>query len=203
MVECKWVDYSGAAPILLPVSVSRHWLGYYLPAEPDDDAADLELPEGRFVFCDDDCDFADGKTDYDRACALGGIPAAQTLSVGPGQGLVLATEMDLLTWHSESLMVVNGGRLPDPTLVERVVWSDECVWMASEPEFILMNACDHGANPDKDDHFAVRLEPGKYIVQWGQYGWADDDPALILFRFVKQEDAEQSDPKDGGSDRRV
>jgi len=31
-----------------------------------------------------------------------------------GLGLVLATELDRLTWRPESLMSVNGGTLPDP-----------------------------------------------------------------------------------------
>ena len=107
---------------------------------------------------------------------LGGIPAAQTLPVGPGHGLVLATELDRLTWWPESLMVINGGAvLPDTALLRRVEWSDQCVWRAGEPDFVLMNACEYGANPDKGPHFAVRLEPGEYTVQRGSYGWADDD----------------------------
>ena len=55
-----------------------------------------------------------------------------------------------------------------------------------------MNACYHGANLDEGPHFAVRLEPGEYRVQRGSYGWADDDPALVLFRFVPQGRAEPS-----------
>ena len=47
-----------------------------------------------------------------------------------------------------------------------------------------MSACDHGANPEKAPHFAVRLEPGEHMVQRGSYGWADEDAALMLFRFV-------------------
>lgn len=185
MTKSEWADYSGAAPILLPVSLLPHWRGFYLPAAPDEWCPDLELPEGAFDICDD-FDFAHPKTDYDRACALGGIPAVQTLPVGPGLGLVLATEMDRLTWQPESLMIVNGGALPEPALLTRVEWSDECFWTATESDFVLMNACDHGADPDKDHDFAVCLEPGRYVVQWGQYGWAGEDPSLILFRFVKQ-----------------
>lgn len=183
MPKAGWADYSGAAPILLPVGLLPFWRGFYLPAAPDEECPDLELPEGAFTICDD-FDFARPKTDYDRACALGGIPAVQALPVGPGHGLVFATERDTLTWWPEQRMLVNGGSLPQPDQLRRVQWSDELVWRATEPDFVLMNACEHGANPDKEPHFAVRLEPGEYVVQWGQYGWADDDPSLILFRFV-------------------
>jgi len=30
------------------------------------------------------------------------------------------------------------------------------------------------------------LEPAEYVVQWGQYGWADDDPAMMLSQFVRR-----------------
>ena len=83
-------------------------------------------------------------------------------------------------------MLVNGGSLPEPTLLQRVEWSDECTWRATEPNFVLMNACQHGRSPDLGPHFEVRLEPDEYVVQWGQYGWADDDPAMIVFQFVRR-----------------
>jgi hypothetical protein len=179
-----FVDYSGAAPLLLPVSLLPHWHGFFVPAKKHD-VADLEIPEGRFKICAD-FDFKNPKTDYDRACALGGVPAVQQLRVGPGYGLVFATELDNLTWWQERLMLVNGGSLPDPALLKRVEWSDECSWRATEPAFVLMNACQHGGSPDLGPHFKVQLEPDAYVVQWGQYGWADDDPAMILFQFVRR-----------------
>lgn len=196
MSKAGWVDYSGAAPILLPVSLLPYWQGFFVPAA-DDDVAELELPEGRFTIWAD-FDFAHPKTDYDRACALGGVPAVQALPVGPGHGLVFATELDTLTWWPEQRMLVNGGSLPEAARLRRVEWSDEVVWRATEPDFVLMNACEHGANPEKGPHFQVRLEPGEYVVQWGRYGWADDDPALILFRFVQRASAEPGTAADGG-----
>ena len=190
MTEILWADYSGAVPILLPTRLLRYWQGFYRPSTADEEE-DLELPEGRFNICDD-FDFVHPKTDYDRACALGGIPPVQILSVGPGYGLVFATEMDMLTWWADERMLVNGGTLPDLSQLRRVDWSDEIVWRALESDFVLMNACEHGANPNKGPCFAVHLLPGEYIVQWGQYGWADDDPSLILFRFALQEQDELS-----------
>src|ERR1043166_3700153 len=60
-----FVDYSGAAPILLPVSILPQWRGFYVPANKRD-VAELEIPEGRFKICDD-FDFTNPKTDYARA----------------------------------------------------------------------------------------------------------------------------------------
>jgi hypothetical protein len=48
VVKPGFADYSGAAPILLPVSILHFWHGFYLPADPTDESADLELPDGRF-----------------------------------------------------------------------------------------------------------------------------------------------------------
>ena len=184
MLNPGFLDYSGAPPILLPVSLLSQWHGFYEPANKYDNA-DLEIPEGRFkiraVF-----DFKNPKTDFERACALGGIPAVHQLRIGAGFLLVFATELDNLTWWQEQLMLVNGGSLPDPALLSRVQWSIECNWHATEPIFVLMNACEHGGNPALGPHFAVHLEPGEYAIQWGEYGWADDDDrSMILFQFTK------------------
>jgi hypothetical protein len=184
VAKSRWVNYSGAAPILLPVSLVRYWRGFFLPAEKHD-VADLELPEGRFKICSA-FDSHNPKTDYDRACALGGIPAVQRLRVGRGYGLVFATEQDSLTWWPERLMLVNGGSLPKASLLRRVIWKDECAWRAAQTDFVLMNACEHGSNPNLGPDFEIHLEPGQYLVQWGQYGWADDDPSMILFQFVRR-----------------
>lgn len=183
MAQIRFVDYSGAAPILLPVSIMHLWNGFYLPADPKDGPTDLELPNGSFNICDD-FDFANPKTDYNRARALGGIPSVQTISVGSGHGLIFATELDSLTWWPEKQMLVNGGSLPLGDNFHRVTWSDTLTWQTAETDFILMNACDHGADPGKQNYFDVRLVPGEYQIQRGDYGWEDDDPAMVLFRFV-------------------
>src|SRR3569832_727815 len=98
-----WSDYSGAAPILLPVRLLAHWNGFYLPMTELEGIPDLELPSGRYRISTK-FNFAHPKTDYDRVCALGSIPAVQTFSVGPGHGLVFATELDQWTWWPEECM---------------------------------------------------------------------------------------------------
>ena len=80
-------------------------------------------------------------------------------------------------------MLVNGCSLPELSKLGDVEWSDELVWETADSQYILMNACDHGAAPKKSDWLDVDLVPGKYAVQRGQYGWASSDPALVLFRF--------------------
>jgi hypothetical protein len=184
MPKVKWVDYSGATPILLPVEILHCWQGFYLPADSDD-SPDLILPEGGFNICDD-FSFDNPKTDYDRACALGGIPAVQKIAVGPGHGLVFATGRDRLTWWPQQRMLVNGGCLPEVARLGKVEWSEELVWQTADAQFVLMNACEHGAARSKKDSFDVRLAPGEYGVECGFYGWAGRDPSLDLFRFVRK-----------------
>jgi hypothetical protein len=163
------------------VSIAHYWQGFYVQAGQGE-VPDLELADGAYKICDD-FDFRNPKTDYDRACALGGIPAVQMIAVGPGYGLVFATEIDSLTWWQEQQMLVNGWSLPDLSRLGDVDWSDEVVWLSTEEKFLLMNACDHGAAPNKNDWFDVYLGSGEYVVQYGQYVSADSYPA-ILFRFV-------------------
>jgi hypothetical protein len=186
MVRPDWVDYSGAKPILLPIRLLHHWRGFYLPTGADESLPDLVLSDGSYKICDN-FDFEHPKTDYDRACALGGSRSAQPIMVGPGQGLVFATELDRLTWWPEQRMVVNGAALPVSSKLNKVTWSDDLAWETEDTAFVLMNACNHGADPAKGPHIHVALPAGKYVIQRGQYGWAKDDPSLILFRFTPRE----------------
>jgi hypothetical protein len=164
----RWVDYSGAPPILLPASIVKAWKGINLPAAPDNDYPDLILPEGRFE-CFTDFDFDHPRTDYERACQLfrrldaDGI--AQAIAVGSGEGLVFGTELDSMTWWHEQNLLVNGGGLPRRTRLSEIEWANGITWKAVHRSHILMNACDHGGNPKKDKYFKVTLVPGDYVVQ--------------------------------------
>jgi len=182
VAKAGWVNFAKAAAVLLPASLLRCWRGFYLPAARDD--ADLELPRQAFRICDD-FDFAHPKTDYDRACAA--LRPGRTVArvrVGRGAGLVFAAVNGPLTWWHGRRMLVNGRELPAAGRLKEVRWSDEVEWAARGTELVLMNACDHGRNPDPLPRLRVRLAAGAYLVQSGRYGWANADPILDLFRFV-------------------
>jgi hypothetical protein len=182
MVKTDWVNYAKAAPILLPTTLLRCWRGFYLPTTRDND--DLELPRQAFRICDD-FDFEHPKTDYDRACAaLSPGYSVAKVRVGSGFGLVFAAVNGPITWWQKQRMLVNGGGLPPPDRLDEVHWFDEVEWAARVSEFVLMNACDHGRNPDPLPRLRIHLASGKYLVQSGRYGWAVSDPILDLFRFV-------------------
>jgi hypothetical protein len=183
MAENGWVNFAKAAPILLPGSLLRCWHGFYLPAPRDD--ADLELPRQAYRICDD-FDFAQPKTDYERACAaLQAGQAVAKVRAGPGVGLVFAAVNGPLAWWRERRVLVNGRELPAAGRLQEVRWSEGVEWAARGSEFVLMNACDHGRNPDSlGPRLRIRLAPGRYLVQSGRYGWANTDPILDLFRFV-------------------
>jgi hypothetical protein len=181
----KWVDYSGAIPILLPLGIKQHWNGFYLPSDPAAGRIpDLELSDANYDIYDD-FDFEHPKTDYDRAGALAGISPVQLIPVGTGHGVVFAAEMDRLTWWSGLSMLVNGGVLPDLARLNQIDWSRELELDIVEPGHFLMNACDHGADEDGMDFLEVTLLPGRYVIEYGRYGWHADDPYLVLFRFVR------------------
>jgi hypothetical protein len=182
METAEWVDYAKAAPVLLPVSLLRCWRGFYLPAPRDD--ADLELPREAFRICDT-FDRANPKTDYDRACAaLSAGKLVAKVRVGSGSGLVLAAVNGPLAWWPEQRILVNGGGRPPAERLAAAPWSDEVEWVARRPDFVLLNACEHGRNPDPLPRLSIQLPEGKYLVQAGRYTGANSEPVVDLFRFV-------------------
>ena len=187
MVQVGGVDYAKAAPLLLPASLLRCWRGFYLPARRDE-AAELELPRQAFRISDRN-DFARPKTDYDRACAaLLSAPGrgVATVRVGAGLGLVFAAVNGPLAWWEEQRVIVNGRELPPSGRLDEVRWSDGLEWAARAAEFVLLNACEHGRNPDPWPRLSIHLPRGIYLVQSGRYGWADSDPVIDLFRFTQK-----------------
>lgn len=180
-------NYSGAPAILLPKSIAPFWSGFYLPVEDDDEGlgGDLELPQGSFEICDE-FDLENPRTDYDRLCVQKG--ALSLFPVGSGQMLAIKTGHDCHGWWPEQQMIVEGGALPDLSKMSRIQWSAPIEWRVTDTDFVLMNACEHGADPDLRDCAHIRLTPGLYQISIGQYGWEGDDPYLHLVALVRTGD---------------
>lgn len=177
------IGWDGAPPLLLPVSLLPKWLGNLMPLTDESRAPDDRLPEGDFVR-DDDFDFENPKTDYDRICALGLEGGnVNRVRVGRGIGLTFASDEPWIWWEPQK-MLVGAGLLPSAAQLDGIKWNNELTWEAQESRFVLMNSCCYGRElkdqkPD-DDYFKVRLQPGKYIVQFAKVG----EHGPNLFRFV-------------------
>ncbi|MEM7179312.1 MAG: Imm21 family immunity protein [Spirochaetota bacterium] len=171
------MDFSGAPPILLPKSLLTQWQGLFL-LHQSCKSPDLEIGAEKYVICDD-FDFDNPRTDYDRACAT--EHSHFLLDVARGQGLVFSTEYDQMAWWPEERMLVNGSSLPELKNSD-VNWEYPMEWQATESEFVLMNACNHGGDPDMDPNSFVCLDltPGKYVVERANF---TDDYVHILFRL--------------------
>jgi hypothetical protein len=181
MVETKWMDFSGAPPILMPERLLDFWGGFYLPAD-ENDTADLTLPNGRAFCVQDDFDFKHPKTDYDRLCARAGGHFLHP--VGPGQALGISDYSDGTVgwWPEQQMLITVSQHLPDPAGFELLEWKDEVIWQIPDAGLILMNSCLHGADPDKpqDQFVEIDLQPGKYSITAADYS---EGICVMLYRF--------------------
>jgi hypothetical protein len=117
------------------------------------------------------------KTDLDRAWVLLAEPRnaqVKMIDVGPGSGLIFDADRDFVLWWAKDLMLVIDGvskkALPK---MSRVEWSDQLAWQTKEREFVLMNSCEHGANPNDEERFcspakARRLRCAVRMVRMGR-----------------------------------
>src|SRR5262245_52084851 len=91
----RWLDFSGAPPMLIPRRLSGLWRGGIDPAT------------GKYR----ELNTAHPVTDYDRACAVS-WPGKSLLEFMGTQILILYTEFDDHTWDSARRIVACGGWLP-------------------------------------------------------------------------------------------
>jgi hypothetical protein len=163
--SCKWLNFHKAAAIVIPHRHAPSWTGFYLPVKSRKKVADLELPEGRYSICTD-FDFDNPRTDYDRACKALRNRTHALIPVGRGKGLVLGGIGQVTYCPTVNLIVFRYAGLPDLDRIEELPWERELTWRPGDTRLTLMNACLHGAEPDKgeDDVLEFHLEAGKYSV---------------------------------------
>jgi len=165
MADIKWMDFSGAPPILIPERLLPFWNGFYVPDDDPDDpwSADITLPDGRRFVAD--CDNPD--TDYEAICGRSGSSFLHPL--GSGQALVIIDHSDGTVgwWPEERMLLTCSRHLPDQSTLDQLQWKLLFQWNIPDSRLLLMNSCLHGADPNKPpkDFDEISLEPGKYSVE--------------------------------------
>ena len=92
----RWLDFSGAPPILVPLNSVELWRGA------------VDMSSGHYA----DLNSENPKTDYDHAC-LAAWPGRGLIKVGKGLALVLYSEWDQIPWNpaAELSRAVVGGHV--------------------------------------------------------------------------------------------
>jgi Immunity protein 21 len=146
----RWLDFSGAPPLLIPTRLVSHWRRGINPITGRYSELNTKTPQ----------------TDYDRACASA-WPGRGILPIGNSSALVLYTEYDDHTWYEPYSIVACGGWLPSESELTAAHWEDPLAWEVGDTEFLLMNSAADGASGLRtDEYMEVCLVPGKYIVEY-------------------------------------
>jgi hypothetical protein len=183
----NWIDYSGAPPLLLPLSLAKQWRGFYIPLPPgDEDDADIDLIIGEDQFLiHDDFDTENPVTDYDRLCerCQRSNDYALTITLNKGTAIAILSSFDNIAWWPERKMLISGGNAIDETALDELAWDYLFDWELKDKKVLLMNSCDHGAAPVdyKDKHEIIPFIPAIYRVETAYY--ADTERQLVLYRF--------------------
>jgi hypothetical protein len=146
----RWLDFSGAPPLLIPRHLLHLWHGGIDQASGEYSALNTESP----------------RTDYDRACQAA-WPGRGVLSIGDASALALYSEFDEHTWDSKRRVVACGSWLPSEDELSCAVWTDRLEWEIHDNEFLLVNSAASGAQGlSEDKYLPVLLQPGRYVVEY-------------------------------------
>jgi hypothetical protein len=146
----RWLDFSGAPPLLIPSRLVSLWRGTTNPATGEYSELNMDDPV----------------TDYDRACVKA-WPGRGVLPIGDASALVLYTEFDDHTWHAPQMLVACGGWLPTQAELQRASWQDPLRWQVRDAEFMLVNSAADAAGGLQDHEFIeVYLAPGEYFIEY-------------------------------------
>jgi hypothetical protein len=148
--EVRWLDFSGAPPMLIPRSLSGYWRGTTDPATGEYSELNTDNPI----------------TDYDRACAVA-WPGKSLLEFRGTPILILYSEYDRHTWDNSRQMLACGGCFPSDDELRSTTWTDQILWRAEHTDYFLMNsAADATAGLRDDEFIPVRLTSGIYKIDF-------------------------------------
>ena len=168
--QVRWLDFSGAPPMLIPRSLVEHWRGTTDPATGEYREFDKDNPV----------------TDYDRACAAA-WPGRSVLEFRGVPILILYTEYDDHSWDTSRQILACGGWFPSADEVRRATWTDPIRWRAEHTDYLLMNSAADATDGLRDDDFMpVRLPSGIYTIE---YADITSEYVGIFHRFVRDDHA--------------
>jgi hypothetical protein len=168
--EVRWLDFSGAPPILIPQILAELWRGTTDPATGEYRELDQDNPV----------------TDYDRACTTA-RPDSIILEFRGVPILVFYTEHDRHTWDVGRQILACGGWLPSEDELRRATWTDPIRWRAEHTDYLLMNsAADASADLAADDLMPVRLPSGLYTIERAEIS---STYLGVFHRFVRDDPA--------------
>lgn len=149
-IMTRWLDFSGAPPLLIPRRLLKLWHGGFDTTEENYLELNTENP----------------RTDYDRACSAA-WPGRGVLPLGNASALALYTEFDEHTWDDERKLVACGSWLPSTNELSGAVWSAPLEWEIHDSEFVLANSAASGAQSlNENEYLPVLLQPGRYVVEY-------------------------------------
>lgn len=188
MVNVKWMDYSGAPPILIPERFLGLWNGFYLPVEEEEEDVygdgDFQLPDGRNFYIHDEFDFKNPKTDYDRICAKDG--GSYLYQLGLGHSLVIQDYSDGTVgwWPEQNMLITVSRHLPDPSTFGHLNWENEIRWQIPDKRLYLLNPCMHGeqAKEPSPEVDIIDLTPGEYSIKAAE---SNEKYCVVLYRFER------------------
>lgn len=166
----RWLDFSGAPPMLIPRVLAASWRGTTDPATGEYRELDTDNPV----------------TDYDRAF-MAAWPGRSTIEFMGSKILILYTEHDLHAWDSKRHILACGGWLPSDADLCEAKWETAIRWRAEHADYFLMNsAADATKNLRDEDFTPVRLDSGIYTIE---YCDMELEYVGCFHRFVRDGDA--------------
>jgi hypothetical protein len=168
--QVRWLDFSGAPPMLIPQSLAGSWRGTTDPATGHYREVDTTNPV----------------TDYDRACSAA-WPGRSILDFNGVSILILYSEYDQHSWDASRQILACGGWFPSDDGVRHATWTDAIRWRAEHTDYLLMNsAADATAGLLDDDFMPVRLPSGLYAIE---YADITSDYVGCFHRFIRADHA--------------
>lgn len=183
------LDFSGAPTIIIPKAFQHLWRGMYEPTEGKE--CDIELETGEKFILNEEMDFNNPKTDYDKICSF----TNETVKLIPlseeGVGLYLYSEAGVIHWDAAQRVFIHihtiddeKGALEDLKSLDHLTWKEAVTWYCHDDIVTLMNAAYHGGEElFEGDYLEIEIGKGTYQIKEAQLETVNCN--LVLYKLEK------------------